>query len=94
MEAVYKSAEIVANLFDAAGAVVFVAVIFGVKDRIKNKSTFYFMSMAFIMVLAIFQDVSDNVVIQFIIMIIIDITYELLFLNGKTGEKLIYNILY
>lgn len=94
MEAVYKSAEIVANLFDAAGAVVFVAVIFGVKDRIKNKSTFYFMSMAFIMVLAIFQDVSDNVVIQIVIMIIIDFAYEMLFLNGRTGEKLIYNILY
>lgn len=94
MEAVYKTAEIAANLFDAAGAVVFLVIIFGVKDRVKNKSLFYVMSMAFIMVLAIFQDVSDNVVIQFIIMIIIDITYELLFLNGKTGEKLIYNILY
>lgn len=94
MEAVYKTAEIAANMFDAAGAVIFLAIIFGGKDRTKIKSTFYFMSMVFIMVLAIFQDVSDNVVIQIIIMIIIGFAYELLFLNGKIGEKLIYNILY
>lgn len=94
MEAVYKTAEILANIFDAAGVVVFLTIVLGANGRVGNKWLFFAMNTIFIGILAVFQEASSNVVVQFAIMILLDFIYAILFLNGKIGEKIIYNVLY
>ena len=46
------------------------------------------------MILAYFQDISQNALVQLSNLILIDLVFELLFLKGKVGTKLVYNMIY
>lgn len=94
MDILFSFAEHVANLFDALGAFLFFMIVLGKNDRIKGRIEFGVISAGFIMILAYFQDISQNTLIQLSNMILIDFVFELLFLKGKIGTKLVYNMIY
>lgn len=94
MDILFSFAEHVANLFDALGAFLFFMIVLGKNDRIKGRTEFGVISAGFIMILAYFQDISQNTLIQLSNMILIDFVFELLFLKGKIGTKLVYNMIY
>ena len=94
MDILFSFAEHVANLFDALGAFLFFMIVLGKNDRIKGRTEFGVISAGFIMILAYFQDISQNTLIQLSNMIIIDLVFEMLFLKGKMGTKIVYNMIY
>ena len=94
MDILFSLAEHTANLFDAAGAFLFFIIVLGKNDRVKNRLKFGIISAGYIMILAYFQDISQNALVQLSNMILIDLVFELLFLKGKVGTKLVYNMIY
>lgn len=94
MDILFSLAEHTANLFDAAGAFLFFMIVLGKNDRVKNRLKFGIISAGYIMILAYFQDISQNALVQLSNMILIDLVFELLFLKGKVGTKLVYNMIY
>lgn len=94
MENLFRGIEYAANLFDAVGAFVFFMLALGKNDRMKNKFLYGVISSSFIICLAYFQDISQNVLVQLSNMILIDFIFQILFLRGDIGTKLIYNMIY
>ena len=94
MDILFRIVELGANFFDATGAWVFFMLLLGKNERIKSRLGFGIISVIFVMVLAYFQNVSENTMIQLSNMIFIDLVFEMLFLRGKIGTKIVYNMIY
>ena len=94
MDILFSIVEHGANLFDAVGAWIFFMIVMGKNDRIKSRLKFGMISVGFILTLAYFQDISQNTMLQLSVMIAFDLLFELLFLNGKVGTKIVYAMIY
>ena len=94
MEVIFNLFEHGANMFDAVGAIVFYIIALGRNNHIKNIWKFVFISAFFICVLGYFQDISDNVLIQFTNMVLIGLVFEGILLKGSMVTKVIYNMMY
>lgn len=93
MDVIYRGAEYAANIFDAMTALVFLTAILGKRDQVKSKRLFGIAMLLFVFVLSYFQDVSDNVLVQFASVIILELLFEYAFLKGSLGTRAVYVML-
>ncbi|MGN1203643.1 MAG: sensor histidine kinase [Lachnospiraceae bacterium] len=91
MDVVYKLTEYAASLFDATAAIIFLTVVLGRKS---SKPVFYIIATFSAVTLSFLQDVSSNSLFTLLGIFLFNFLFEILFLQGKWGVKLFYDIIF
>ena len=94
MDSIYKLIEQIANLFDGAGAVIFLVIMLGRKERFKRSGIFYLFCYIFLVLIVFLTFIFENSVAQIVIIMMLDLCFSVLVLNRGIGSKLFFSAFY
>lgn len=94
MDFIYKFIEQMANLFDGAGAVIFLVIMLGKKERFKRNGIFYLLCAIFVGLLGFLPFLFENSLAQIAVIMILDLCFSALALKRGVGSKLFFSAFY
>lgn len=94
MDSMYKFAELIANVFDGAGAVIFFTIALGRKEYFKRSGLFYLLCAVFAGLLGFLPFLFEDAVVQIVVIMSLDLCFSILLLNRGLGSKLFFAAFY
>lgn len=94
MDFIYKFIEQMANLFDGAGAIIFLVIMLGRKERLKRSGIFYLLCIIFVGLLGFLPFLFENSVAQIVVIMMLELCFSVLVLSRGIGSKLFFSAFY